>query len=190
MREKIVVAGQYIVAGFVAHYTGIPAALKTLAGAMLVDIITGMMAARYQGIQIKSRALTNGALHKAAILLLCFLGHPFETFLSDSLGVSIELNIERWIPIVFIFGEILSIMENLVRCDVQLPGFLVMLLIKGKSAVPSPATEAQLDELFGHVKVETTHTETNTAPDGAVQVVKDKTVVTTPVPAPVETAKL
>jgi toxin secretion/phage lysis holin len=147
MEDKLKLVVQAGISWVAAQFLGISMAMWALVIALGVDVATGLIAAWYQGTPIKSRDFHRGLVTKALILFLCMLGHPLETFLSAGVGVSVEMHMERWLPLFFVFGEVVSILENFHRCNVPLPAFLIDAIVKGRSLMPKPATDDQIKAL-------------------------------------------
>src|SRR3990167_2790919 len=148
LMDRIIVPAVQWSAAFVASwFMGVEPALWSYIIFVVIDVFTGVMASIYQGKPITSREWTRGLITKAGVLLFCLLGHPMELFLVLA-GIPVELNLERWLPIGFTFGEILSVVENLYKCGVPIPAKLVQLLIKGKGMMVENATQEQMDELI------------------------------------------
>lgn len=146
--EKYVVPGTSWAFAWVASwFMGVEPALWSYVVFVVIDVATGVMASIYQGKPITSREWTRGFVTKGGILILCLMGHPIETFIGQ-VGIAVELNLERWLPLGFTFGEILSVVENLYKCGVPIPAKIVAILIKGKQVMEQPATKEQMDELF------------------------------------------
>jgi len=148
MEDKLRIGAQLLLSWIAAQFMGLSPALWALAAAIAVDTFTGILASWYESTPIRSRDFHRGLITKACILLLCLFGHPMEHFLTVSVGVPIEMNMERWMPVLFTFGEIISIIENFHRCGVPLPGFLIDALIRGRKMLPGTATREQLQELL------------------------------------------
>lgn len=158
MERYIVPAVQWSAAFVASSFLGVEPALWSYVIFVVIDVITGVMASMYQGKPITSREWTRGLITKAAVLMFCLLGHPIERFLQVA-GVAVELNLERWLPIGFTFGEILSVVENLYKCGVPIPARVVQILIKGRGVMAEQATPEQMEELF-HGTTVTTERET------------------------------
>lgn len=147
MERHIVPAASWAFAWAASWFIGVDPALWSFIVFIVIDFVTALMAAYYQGKPITSRDFTRGFITKVAILILCLLGHPIENFVRLA-GIPIELNLERWLPLGFTFGEILSVVENLYKCGVPIPAKLVEILINGKKVMPQTASKDQIDELF------------------------------------------
>lgn len=115
-----------------------PILLLLLAG-MIIDYGTGMLAAKYQGV-INSRKGMWGIVKKVlygVIVAVAMMVDWTIINVASYIGITVPtvaffgLLVAAWL----IFNELISILENLVKMEVKLPGFLKNIVINFKVAV-------------------------------------------------------
>ena len=149
--DKLPVIIKWFLAYFVAMYAGLPNAIRLLLLLMAVDIVTGVFASIKESNPILSKKLRDGLITKAVTLIFVFIAHPMEQFVSMETGVMLEVSLEKWLAIGFIFGELLSIIENVYRAGVKLPAKLIEYIIRAKSSIKLADTQ-QMKILFSSSK--------------------------------------
>ena len=105
--------------------------------AVLLDIVTGTVAAVYTGEGLSSKKAWRGALKKATVFLSLGLGIFLDTLIpaaATSLGFDIGENLLFSTVIAFYiaFSECVSVCENIFRCNPDaFPDWIVRLLTDG-----------------------------------------------------------
>ncbi len=107
---------------------------------MAIDWITGFNAAYIRG-EVSSEVGRKGLVAKGQILLLILAIHVVEKL------AGYEMQLELFGAGGFCVNEAISIVENVARSGVWIPGSLVRALVKVKQLSPRGATRAELDQL-------------------------------------------
>lgn len=108
--------------------------IKTLLLFMAADVATGLLLALRER-NLNSSMWGKGILKKAGAIFMVLMAHPIESFATVSLGLDIELGLERAVAIAYTFTEIISIVENLAGVGVPIPAGIVGVLCKAKKMV-------------------------------------------------------
>jgi toxin secretion/phage lysis holin len=104
-----------------------------VAGAAVLDYLTGVLAAAKRG-QLCSKSGLKGIYKKVALFCALALGFFLDAAIPAlaSSGLSRELPVNLPFGLLIaawvIIGESISVMENLSRCGVKLPGVLAKVL--------------------------------------------------------------
>lgn len=106
---------------------------------MIFDYITGMLSAGYNG-NIQSRKGMWGIVKKAmyaVVVAVAMISDFIIINVAEKIGIGIPLTtfFGLLVAIWLIFNELVSILENLIKMDVPLPGFLKNLVSKFKIVV-------------------------------------------------------
>lgn len=102
--------------------------LSLLLVAMVLDYCTGLLAAKYEG-NIQSRkgmwGIVKKVMYAVAVAVAIMVDWTLITVASH-VGISIPIQVffSLAVAIWLICNELISILENLVRMEVELPGFL------------------------------------------------------------------
>ena len=125
--------------------------LLMLLGAMIGDYLTGMLKARYLG-EINSRKGIWGVIKKAmyaVVVAVAMISDWIIINVAEKIGVSIPLTtfFGLLVAIWLIVNECISILENLIRMDVPMPGFLKSLVSRLKIVV-----EGQGNKIVDNIK--------------------------------------
>ena len=112
--------------GITAPWVGV------LIGMMMLDYITGMTASAHRG-EISSRVGIGGILKKMGNLVLVVVGIVVDwiiTDLSPMIGLKNPLQglIALLVILWLVINEIISVLENLHRMGVPMPGFLIIII--------------------------------------------------------------
>ena len=124
-----------------------------LALAMILDYITGLMAASHRGNTITSYRSISGITKKISLLLLVAVGLILDSlifYVRESFGLAFPWSfvIAAVIAVWLTVNEIISILENIQDIGVNIPGWLLPLVknIKSKVESLSPETEKKEDD--------------------------------------------
>lgn len=119
--------------------------LLALTGVMIVDYITGMLASKKEN-NISSRVGMWGIVKKLLYIVVVGVGMLMDWLIlttAESMGVHIPfatffgLLVAVWL----IINELISILENLTRMEIPMPGFLLTVVQHFKVAVESKGDE-------------------------------------------------
>ncbi|MCI8865572.1 MAG: phage holin family protein [Lachnospiraceae bacterium] len=110
-----------------------------LAFGNVVDYITGIMAAGYRDEQVSSYKGIRGIYKKVGMWLLIFVGWMMDMLIGYTaqyigLAISLPYVVAMVVAVWLTCNEIISILENLIDMDVEIPPFLAPLahLIQGQ----------------------------------------------------------
>ena len=110
------------VGGLVSYLVGGFGMLPVLlAGFMIVDFITGLMASKYTGKTIESKIGIKGVLKKLYILLLLWCIYRIEGVGLDVLGLDMRGFTGDAVAIMFLAMELISILENGTKMNTNFP---------------------------------------------------------------------
>ena len=139
-----------IISLFFKGIWGLIIPLAALVVCMIIDYITGLMAAKYKNQQITSARSIKGIYKKCSMLILVVIGAIIDLliiYMVQIAGFTLQFKcifccvICLWL----VFNELISIVENLSNMDVNIPGFLMpfLKLVKNKTeqAVNIPDSE-------------------------------------------------
>lgn len=129
----------FIVAGVSAYFQIIAVPLIVLIAVMLLDYVTGMVAA-YIRAELSSRKGIIGILKKLGYFALVCVGISVDYILYSALqqlGISNEITMlfGLIVTVWLIINELISILENLSKMDVPIPKFLTSVIQKLKTTV-------------------------------------------------------
>lgn len=129
----------FIVAGVSAYFQIIAVPLIVLIAVMLLDYVTGMVAA-YIRAELSSRKGIIGILKKLGYFALVCVGISVDYILYSALqqlGISNEITMlfGLIVTVWLIINELISILENLAKIDVPIPNFLTKIIKKLKTTV-------------------------------------------------------
>ena len=131
VKENIVKWSLATLTGGISAWTGhaLPLIFMVIA-ALLIDYITGMLAAAYNG-ELSSKKGGRGIIKKSALLFLLFLGFFLDAAIPYLVGRGLDADIPAQLPFGLIIAawivlnEAVSTLENLHRIDgVRVPKFL------------------------------------------------------------------
>lgn len=119
--------------------------LLALTGVMIVDYITGMAASKKEN-SISSRVGIWGIVKKLLYIVVVGVGMLMDWLIlttADSMGVHIPLAtfFGLLVAVWLIINELISILENLTRMEIPMPGFLLTIVQHFKVAVESKGDE-------------------------------------------------
>ncbi len=146
---KAVLSG--IVAGISAKLGILGPMLLALTGVMIVDYITGMLASKKEN-NISSRVGMWGIVKKLLYIVVVGVGMLMDWLIlttAESMGVHIPLAtfFGLLVAVWLIINELISILENLTRMEIPMPGFLLTIVQHFKVAVESKGDElANMDD--------------------------------------------
>jgi toxin secretion/phage lysis holin len=132
-----------IIAGVSAYFQIIAIPLLVLMVVMVTDYITGMTSA-YIRKEFSSKVGIIGAVKKVSYIALVCVGICADYLIHTALTqLGVQLNIQLLfgllVTIWLIINELISILENLSKIGVPMPGFLMKLVEKLKITVESKA---------------------------------------------------
>ena len=120
--------------------------------AVILDIITGTVAAVYTGEGLSSKKAWRGALKKATVFLSLGLGIFLDTLIpaaATSLGFEMGKNLTFSTVIAFYiaFSECVSVCENIFRCNPDaFPEWIVRLLTDGIKHIEKKGDDDETDK--------------------------------------------
>ena len=105
----------------------------------ITDYITGILASKYREEQVSSYKGIRGIYKKVGMWILIFVGWMMDMLINYTvqyigLAISLPYIIATVVAVWLICNEIISILENLIDMDVDIPPFLMPLaqMIKGQ----------------------------------------------------------
>ena len=125
--------------------------LLALTGVMIVDYITGMLASKKEN-NISSRVGMWGIVKKLLYIVVVGVGMLMDWLIlttAESMGVHIPLAtfFGLLVAVWLIINELISILENLTRMEIPMPGFLLTIIKHFKVAVERKGDElADIDK--------------------------------------------
>ncbi len=119
-----------------AAFGGFNLMLRVLVGLVIVDYITGITAAWYEKV-LDSGIGARGIVKKILLFVVVALAYQID----KAIGQDIFRNLAIWF---YMANEALSIIENVGRCGVPIPGFLKAALeqLRNKADEGEPIEEA------------------------------------------------
>ena len=136
------------VAAFAKQYTII---IICVAAVVIFDFITGLIAAKANGVPISSQVASKGFWKKVALFAALFFGFFLDFFIPYMLRyLNIEMPISALFGMIFgcyiVINESISIAENLYRCNPDiLPTWVITLLTGAKEQLDSKDKEENND---------------------------------------------
>lgn len=147
MEKENVIHGviSLIIAGVSAYFQIIAVPLIVLTAVMLVDYITGMVAA-YTKAELSSRKGLRGIFKKIGYFCLVAVGITTDYIICSalsSIGITSEVTMVFGliVTIWLIINELISILENLTKLEVPIPDFLVKVISRLKNSVENKAND-------------------------------------------------
>lgn len=147
MEKENVIHGviSLIIAGVSAYFQIIAIPLIVLTAVMLVDYITGMVAA-YTKAELSSRKGLRGIFKKIGYFCLVAVGITTDYIICSalsSIGITSEATMVFGliVTIWLIINELISILENLTKLEVPIPDFLVKVISRLKNSVENKAND-------------------------------------------------
>lgn len=140
MRVQFWGAVKWFVALLVAQLASLNYAFQVLALFMLIDMGSGVALYIYRK-ELSSSRFGLGLAKKFGIIAMVAIAHPLEEILTMQASVivghdvMIEIALERWLSIAYIFGESISIIENAHGLGAPIPAVLVAMLLKAKKTI-------------------------------------------------------
>lgn len=124
-------------AAFVIYCNTLAVPLIILVIAMLVDYITGITAA-YISRDLSSKLGLKGIIKKISYMALVAVAMGADYLIYGGFSaVNIQINYDLWFSVLvtiwLIINEMISILENLVKIGVPVPGFLTKLISRLKT---------------------------------------------------------
>ena len=105
----------------------------------ITDYITGIMASQYRNEQVSSYKGIRGIYKKVGMLIMIFIGWMMDMLINYTvqyigIPVSLPFIVATVVAVWLICNEMISILENLIDMDVNIPPFLMPLakMIKGQ----------------------------------------------------------
>lgn len=132
-------AVKWLVALIAAEWLQVPGVMRALIVCMAADYVTGVGAAVVRR-ELSSHVAWRGLVRKTLVLVLLVLVRYAER------SVGLDLNIEHVCAVGYLVTEFISIVENMARAGVPIPGNLVTVLLAAKK-LHSKATPDQIEEL-------------------------------------------
>lgn len=113
--------------------------------AQIADYITGMTSA-YCNSTLNSRIGVRGIIKKVGYLLLVVVGMVVDYLVGQALtqvGISIDVGycVAMIITVWLIINELISILENLYKIGVPVPGFISKLILRLKNTLDEKTEE-------------------------------------------------
>lgn len=143
---KITFTGLLAVLSVWLEVLAVPVILLVLS--MILDYVTGLMAASHRGKTITSYRSVNGIAKKICLLLLVAVGLILDGlifYVRESFGLAFPWSfvIAAVIAVWLTVNEIISILENVQDIGVNIPSWLLPLVknLKGKVESIAPETE-------------------------------------------------
>lgn len=147
MEKENVIHGviSLIIAGVSAYFQIIAIPLIVLTAVMLVDYITGMVAA-YTKAELSSSKGLRGIFKKIGYFCLVAVGITTDYIICSalsSIGITGEATMVFGliVTIWLIINELISILENLTKLEVPIPDFLVKVISRLKNSVENKAND-------------------------------------------------
>lgn len=147
MEKENVIHGviSLMIAGVSAYFQIIAIPLIVLTAVMLVDYITGMVAA-YTKSELSSRKGLRGIFKKIGYFCLVAVGITTDYIICSalsSIGITSEVTMVFGliVTIWLIINELISILENLTKLEVPIPDFLVTVISRLKNSVENKAND-------------------------------------------------
>lgn len=147
MEKENVIHGviSLIIAGVSAYFQIIAIPLIVLTAVMLVDYITGMVAA-YTKAELSSSKGLRGIFKKIGYFCLVAVGITTDYIICSalsSIGITSEVTMVFGliVTIWLIINELISILENLTKLEVPIPDFLVKVISRLKNSVENKAND-------------------------------------------------
>lgn len=114
----------------------------------LIDYSTGIMAAKYREQSINSYKGMRGIIKKVCMWLLIVVGAVVDTLIHYGveyigLGISIPFIVATIVAVWLIVNEVISILENMLDMEVEIPPFLLPLVKNIKSQVEKKTYEEE-----------------------------------------------
>lgn len=138
--EKIKILFTALMSAFFSAFGLLAIPLLLLVGSNVVDYATGLMATTNRKQKISSYKGIRGIFKKVSMYLLVIVGFFIDTLINytvTNLGMSFEIPalVSCVIAVWLVCNEIISILENLIDMDVDLPPFVIPLvkMIKGQT---------------------------------------------------------
>lgn len=131
---------KWIGATIVAIWTSLTGVVQLLLILMAADFGTGLISGFVQK-KLDSQISYNGIARKTAILILISVVH----LAGKPIGIGVDLG--GIIAIAYCVNELISIVENCVKCGVPVPGALVDSLAKFKQFRAPEDVQRQLDAM-------------------------------------------
>lgn len=126
-----------------SFWLSMSATVHVLLFMMLIDYITGLVAAFREKCWDSSIAWS-GLGKKFVVLLLVVTG----SMLQKSSGLNLPVDLGEAVAFFYVFQELVSVLENAIRCGVPVPDVLVSALAKVK---PKAATTQEVQALESSV---------------------------------------
>ena len=147
MKEFIQAIFAGVLGALAAYFNVLLIPIFMLVAVMLIDYVTGMVAATYTK-QLNSRIGVMGILKKAGYIALVAVGMVVDYLITSALvqiGVNMQINycFGMIITIWLIINELISILENLGELNIPLPKFLVDMIKSLKSKVEDKAEDGK-----------------------------------------------
>lgn len=105
----------------------------------VADYITGILASQYREEQVSSYKGIRGIYKKVGMWILIFVGWMMDMLMNYTvqyvgLNIALPYVVATIVAVWLICNEIISILENLIDMDVEIPPFLIPLarMIKGQ----------------------------------------------------------
>ncbi len=124
-------------AAFVVYCNTLAVPLIILVIAMLVDYITGITSA-YINRELSSKVGLRGIVKKISYMALVAVAMGADYLIYGGFSaINIQINYDLWFSVLvtiwLVINEMISILENLVKIGVPIPGFLTKLIGKLKT---------------------------------------------------------
>lgn len=118
--------GSYLI----AHFFGLPAAMQSLAGLMLLDLVTGLSVGVNEK-ELNSRKGARGVTKKAGIVAI-ILGVNIATHHLTGDRGPLPVDLGNWITWFYVVTELVSIVENCGKLGAPIPRGLMDALKKAQ----------------------------------------------------------
>ena len=126
-------------AAFAAYLGALAVPIVVLLVMMVIDYLSGMAAAWAQGV-LSSKVGAKGIIKKVGYMALIVVAMGVDYLICSGISAaSLDIGYNMWfgllVAVWLIINEMISILENLDRLDVPIPGFLRAIVKKLKISV-------------------------------------------------------
>lgn len=145
------IAGAGAAASYAVDFLGV--GLIGLFALMVIDLVTGTLASKAQGLVITSERNQRGIIKKAGVLASVGMGgivdFALPHALTEAVGIkafSMGVPFLTFFVIWGIYNEVISITENLIRMDVPIPSIFVRYINSTKKKMDNAQDDKKSEE--------------------------------------------